>query len=33
MGIDLERLIADVERSFASDDGPPIRIELDLEEA
>ena len=33
MGIDLERLIADVERSFAGHEGPPIRIELDLEES
>lgn len=33
MGIDLRRLIAAVERSFASDPGPPIRIELELEQA
>lgn len=31
MGIDLERLIGDIERSFASDDAAPIRIELHLE--
>ncbi|HJR52786.1 MAG TPA: DUF309 domain-containing protein [Gemmatimonadota bacterium] len=33
MGIDIERLIRDVERSFESDTGLPIRIDLDLEEA
>lgn len=33
MGIDVARLIGAVERSFASDDSPPIRIALDLEGA
>ena len=33
MGIDLERLIGDVERSFAKDSAEPIRIELDVEGA
>jgi hypothetical protein len=32
MGIDLDRLIGDIERSFASDGAPPIRIELHLED-
>ncbi|HET7692913.1 MAG TPA: DUF309 domain-containing protein [Gemmatimonadota bacterium] len=31
MGIDLDRLIRDVEHSFASDGAQPIRIELDFE--
>ena len=31
MGIDLARLIQDVEQSFASDGAQPIRIELDCE--
>jgi hypothetical protein len=31
MGIDLDRLILDVEHSFASDGAQPIRIELDFE--
>ncbi len=31
MGIDLERLIGDVERSFASEEAPPIRIGLEVE--
>src|SRR5688500_4814146 len=33
MGIDLDRLIRDVEHSFASDGAQPIRIELDFEAA
>jgi hypothetical protein len=33
MGIDLDRLIGDIERSFASTDALPIRIELHMEEA
>ena len=33
MGIDLERLIFDVERSFASDRADSLRIELDFETA
>lgn len=31
MGIELDRLIRDVEHSFASDGAQPIRIELDFE--
>lgn len=31
MGIDVERLIGDVERSFAREDGPPIRIALAMD--
>jgi hypothetical protein len=30
MGIDVERLMGDVERSFGCGDGPPIRIALEL---
>jgi hypothetical protein len=33
MGIDLKRLIRDVEGSFASDGAESIRIELDFEGA
>ncbi|HET6638208.1 MAG TPA: DUF309 domain-containing protein [Gemmatimonadota bacterium] len=33
MGIDVERLIGDIQRSFASDAAEPVRIELDFEEA
>ena len=33
MGIDIERLIREVERSFESDTGLPIRIDLDFEAA
>lgn len=33
MGIDLERLVEDVERSFSADDARPIRIELDSGDA
>ena len=31
MGIDVERLIGEVERSFAREDGPPIRIALEMD--
>ena len=33
MGIDVDRLTDDIERSFASDGAAPVRIELHLEEA